>query len=177
MGRGFLSDRRPRVRRLWYFGYGSNMDPRTFVGRRGMRPSRSVAGCLDGWVLTFDLPVGPGERGAANVRPRKGAHVWGVLYEITIPESARLDRSEGVHRGGYTRESVSVTTRDGETREAFTYRSWRGDQSRKPSRRYLGLLLAGAREHGLPDDYVQSLRALPLAVDEREAAQRTLFGD
>lgn len=162
---------------LWYFGYGSNMDARTFVGRRRMRPRDALAGRLCDWTLTFDLPVGPGERGVANVRQREGAHVWGVLYRITGREAGRLDRSEGVHRGAYTRVEVPVISRDGETRHAFTYHSRRGDPTRKPSRRYMGLLLAGARDHGLPADYVESLRALDLAADEREAAQRTLFHD
>ncbi len=153
------------------------MDPRTFVGRRGMRPSHALAGRLGDWVLTFDLPIGPGERGAANVRPHSGEQVWGVLYRITVAESARLDRSEGVHRGAYARETVWVAGRDGSTREAFTYRSWKGDPRRKPSRRYLGLLLAGARHHGLPESYAGWLRGLELAVDERESAQQTLFGD
>ena len=38
---------------------------------------------------------------------------------------------------------------------------------RKPSARYLGLLLEGAREHGLPADYVAQLEKLELAHDER----------
>lgn len=163
--------------RVWYFGYGSNMDARTFVGRRGMRPSDAVAGLLDDWALAFDLPVGAGERGVANVHPRVGAQVWGVLYHITVKEAARLDRSEGVHRGAYTRTAVVVTAREGGARSAFTYRSRKSVPTRKPSRRYMGLLLAGARDHGLPGEYVESLRGLELAVDERDAAQGTLFGD
>ena len=51
---------------------------------------------------------------------------------------------------------------------AFTYRSEISRPERKPSRRYLGLLLAGARERGLPAAYVERLRAWPLAVDERD---------
>lgn len=160
---------------LWYFGYGSNMDARTFVGRRGMRPREVLTGRLDDWSLAFDLPVGLGERGVANLRPLRGAHVWGVLYRISAEEAARLDRSEGVHRGAYTRAEVVVRTPD--QTAAFTYRSRRSDPRRKPSRRYMGLLLAGARDHGLPEAYVASLRALELAVDERDAAQQTLFGD
>ena len=38
---------------------------------------------------------------------------------------------------------------------------------RKPSARYLGLLLEGAREHALPQDYLRRLEGLELAVDER----------
>ncbi len=164
-------------REHWYFGYGSNMETRTFVGRRGMRPRESCVGRLDDWVLAFDLPTGPGERGAANVHPRTDAEVWGVLHRITPAEAQRLDRSEGVHHGAYTRIEVEVERGDGSRVCAFTYRSRRVDPTRKPSRRYLGLLLAGARDHGLPAAYVAALRALDLAVDERETAQGTLFDD
>jgi cation transport regulator ChaC len=153
------------------------MEARTFVGRRGMRPSEALAGRLEGWVLAFDLPVGPGERGVANLHPRPGDYVWGVLYAITPSEATRLDRSEGVHRGAYTRVQVAVVSRDGRSLPAFTYCSRRSDPTRKPSRRYLGLLLAGARDHGLPADYVEILRGLDLALDEREAGQQTLFDD
>jgi len=41
---------------------------------------------------------------------------------------------------------------------------------RKPSPRYLGLLVEGAREHDLPPDYIRQLEAIELAIDERENA-------
>ena len=36
----------------------------------------------------------------------------------------------------------------------------------------MGLLLDGARKHGLPEDYVASLRAFELAHDERLEHER-----
>jgi hypothetical protein len=53
--------------------------------------------------------------------------------------------------------------------EAWTYHSTHGKSGRKPSRRYLGLLLRGAHHHGLPASYVETLRLIELARDEREA--------
>ena len=152
---------------LWYFGYGSNMDPRTFLGRRSMQPLSSQPGQLEGFELCFDLAVGPGERGVANVCKRPGGQVWGVLYCLRTEESLRLDRTEGVHRGHYVRLPVEVKA-EGGPRSAFTYHSARGRPGRKPSRRYLGLLLAGARHHRLPPEYLETLRAIPMAVDERD---------
>jgi cation transport regulator ChaC len=154
---------------VWYFAYGSNLDPGTFLGRRRMRPLRAEVSRLDDWALCFDLPVGPGERGVGNVRPRPGERVWGVAYELEASQASRLDLSEGVHRGAYQRACVRLETSRGESLAAFTYHSSRGLPGRKPSRRYLGLLLAGARHHGLPADWMAALRALPLAVDERDA--------
>lgn len=153
---------------LWYFAYGSNLDPGTFLGRRQMRPLRTEVARLDGWALHFDLPIGPGERGVGNVRHDPAAHVWGVAYELAGAEASRLDRTEGVQHGAYQRARVVLATHRGEEIEAFTYHSVRGAPDRKPSRRYLGLLLTGARHHDLPGDWIRRLRAVPLAVDERE---------
>jgi hypothetical protein len=153
---------------LWYFAYGSNLDRGTFLGRRRMQPLATRIGVLHDFALCFDLPVGPGERGVANVAPRAGDQVWGALYQLTDADAERLDLSEGVPRGFYRRLEVAVITPDAAKVAAFTYRSEFSRPERKPSRRYLGLLLAGAREHGLPADYVERLRTWPLAVDERE---------
>ena len=153
---------------LWYFAYGSNLDAGTFLGRRRMRPLDTRVGVLEHFELRFDLSVGPGERGVANVAPREGDEVWGALYLLTHGEAERLDQTEGVQFGAYRRLDVEVREMSGARIGAFTYHSTRGVVGRKPSRRYLGLLLAGARQHGLPAKYIEWLRSLPLAVDERE---------
>jgi cation transport regulator ChaC len=158
---------------LWYFGYGSNVERGTFVERRGMRPLGVQRGLLEDWELCFDLPVGPGERAVANLRARRGARVWGVLWRIELRDAARLDRSEGVHRGFYRRLAVRVQAEE-ERVDAFTYLSDLRRPGRKPSARYLGLLLAGARQHGLPAEWVEGLERIELAVDERDA-QAGLF--
>ncbi len=152
---------------VWYFAYGSNMQRATFVGRRGMQPRISRPGRVDGFELRFDLPVGPGERGVANLAARAGASVHGVLHQITRAEADLLDRTEGVDRGYYQRLVVAVETVEGRE-DAFTYTSPHGVAGRKPSARYLGLLLEGAQEHGLPAEYMEQLNRLPLAIDERE---------
>ncbi len=161
---------------VWYFGYGSNTERGTFLGRRRMRPLEVRVGRLDDWLLRFDLPVGRGERGVANVVPRRGEHVWGVLWRISAEQARHLDRTEGVDRGFYRRVEVGVQTGEGgaggELVRAFTYHSQRGRDGRKPSRRYMGLLLAGARQHGLPEPWVANLRRFELARDERTAQGR-----
>jgi cation transport regulator ChaC len=154
----------------WYFGYGSNMSPAIFCGRRGMHPLASRWGWLDDHALRFDLPVGPGERGVANVVPVAGARTCGVLYLLASEECGRLDRTEGVHLGFYRRAPVQVLADGRELVAAFTYRSTFSDPRRKPSARYLGLLLDGARHHGLPAEYVSALERHELAWDERQPA-------
>jgi cation transport regulator ChaC len=157
---------------LWYFAYGSNLSRQTFVERRGMQPASTAWGWLDGWRLCFDLPVGPGERGVANVVPEEGSRTCGVLYLISAEEAERLDRSEGVFGSLYSRVEVQVSTQHGENLYAFTYHSSYSSPGRKPSPRYIGLLLQGALEHGLPAEYVAFLRRFELAHDERPEHER-----
>lgn len=153
----------------WYFAYGSNMSRAIFCERRGMCPFTSRPGWLDGYRLVFDLPVGPGERGVANVTPEPAVRTHGVLHLLTPEELDRLDRSEGVHAGLYRRILVDVATEDAGLVPAYTYQSTWTSSGRKPSARYLGLLVAGAREHGLPEEWLRFLEGHELAWDEREA--------
>jgi cation transport regulator ChaC len=153
---------------LWYFAYGSNLDANTFLGRRRMEPLETRVAVLHDFELRFDLPVGPGERGVANVAPCKGDQVWGVVYLLTHREAERLDRTEGVHHGAYGRLAIEVHDTAGTRLGAFTYHSARGQAGRKPSQRYIGLLISGAVQHGLPGQYLARLQSIPLAVDERE---------
>ena len=156
---------------VWYFAYGSNLAPSTFVGRRGITPFDAHAGWLEDFSLCFDLPVGPGERGVANVLACPGSRLWGVAYRITIADAERLDRTEGVDRGYYVRAPVTVRRiAPVEPLDAFTYQSRHGVTGRKPSVRYLGIILEGARHHALPAEWITYLETLEVAADERLTA-------
>lgn len=153
---------------LWYFAYGSNMHRSIFSGRRHMRPLTTRWGWLENHRLCFNLPVGSGERGVANIEPEEGARTCGVLYLLTPEEFDRLDRTEGVHSGVYHRIPVEVIAEGEERVPAFTYQSSLTRPGRKPSARYLRLLVEGAHQHGLPVEYVHFLESFELARDERE---------
>jgi cation transport regulator ChaC len=155
---------------LWYFAYGSNMSPSTFVERRRMSPLESRRARLDGYRLCFDIPIGPGERGVANLAADAEARTHGVAHLLSEEEALRLDRTEGVPHL-YYREAVTLVTDHGAL-AAFTYRSRVTSSGRKPSARYLDILLDGARTHALPDDWLRVLEAFELAFDERIGAVR-----
>jgi gamma-glutamylcyclotransferase len=152
---------------VWYLGYGSNMNRGIFEDRRGMRPIHAQPALLENYRLCFNLAIGRGERGVANLESRAGARTWGVLYLITPGQSQHLDRTEGVPRGVYRRIQVSVIVDGGRQIDAFTYQSDRISRGRKPSPRYIGLLIDGAAQHALPPDYLDYLRTFDLAVEER----------
>ena len=146
------------------------MSRAVFCERRAMRPLATRHGWLHDHRLRFDLPVGPGERGVANVEPEPGARTHGVLYLLAPEDFDRLDWTEGVHLGVYRRVAVTVAVGDAEHLPAFTYRSSVSKPERKPSARYMRLLLEGAAEQGLPPEYLRFLESFELAHDERVEA-------
>ena len=152
---------------IWYFAYGSNMNRAVFLDRRRMHPLATRSAWLENYRLCFNLPIGPGERAVANLEACPGAHIFGVLYLLAPEEFDRLDFTEGVQKGIYRRIAVEVIDERGERAAASTYHSTRTAEGRKPSARYQGLLLEGARQHGLPAEYVRFLEGLELALDER----------
>jgi hypothetical protein len=145
------------------------MQAATLRGRRRIEPVAVRTARLHGFELCFDIPVGPGARGVANLRTAEGAHVWGVAYLLTQEQHEHLDRTEGVPNGLYRRISVELFTDEG-VLVAETLISESRDAARLPSHRYLELLREGAREHSLPDAWLAVLEAWKLAWDEREGA-------
>jgi gamma-glutamylcyclotransferase len=152
---------------VWYLAYGSNMNSGIFESRRGMRPLQAQPALLENYRLRFNLAIGRGERGVANLESQEGARTWGVLYLITVEQFLHLDRTEGVSRSAYRRIPISAIVNGSEQIAAFTYQSDRITLGRKPSPRYIGLLIEGALQHGLPPDYLRYLRDFDLAADER----------
>ncbi len=143
---------------VWYFAYGSNLDPCTFIARRGMHPRAARVGCVSGYKLRFNLDGRPlGRAAPANIAPAPGATVWGVAYQITRRELVRLDSTEGVPGGNYRHVGLSCDTQDGEVLPVLTYIAAGNPVDGRPSLRYLTLLRDGARTHGLPDEWIQFL--------------------
>ena len=153
----------------WYFAYGSNMQAATLRGRRGIEPLDVTIGRLAGYRLCFDIPIGSGSRGVANLAVDEGAEVWGVAYLLTTEQHERLDQTEGVPMGLYRRIPVDIETRAGSL-AVETYISERRDSSRMPSFRYLALIREGAREHALPEAWQSILEEWKVAWDERDGA-------
>jgi gamma-glutamylcyclotransferase len=161
------------VGRFWYFAYGSNMQTATFCGRRGIEYTCAVAVRAPGWRLVLDkpplLPIG---ESFANIVADAAGEVLGVAYEVSEAALGSIDLSEGVLIGNYERRVVPVVPLrgDGEPRDAFTLTSERRDAALCPSTRYMALLIEGAIEHGLPAEYVDSLRAIRAQEESHAAA-------
>jgi len=159
----------------WYFAYGSNMSSATLRGRRGIDFQHALPGRLRGWRLVLDKPpLIPIGESFANIIPDRDAEVLGVAYEICETDLEHIDLSEGVQMGNYERIEVAVQPlldRSDAALNAFTLTSDHRDPALQPSSRYMGLLIDGALEHGLPAEYVRFLRTVPACPETAEAAQ------
>jgi hypothetical protein len=164
---------------VWYFAYGSNMQPATFAGRRGIVAARALPARLAGWQLVLDKPPPPAD-GAGHGERRRDARRrgLGVAYAITADDLAHVDLTEGVLIENYRRVAVEVVALvGGAPFEAWTLTSERRGVGLLPSERYMALLIDGAEQHGLPAEYVAWLRARPAVADSPESLEVRAFID
>lgn len=89
--------------------------------------------------------------------------VWGVLFELDPLDKPALDIAEGVG-AGYFEKTVNVLTVAGLV-TAITYCATDKDASLRPYHWYKALVIAGAREHGLPARYRSGLERVVTVSD------------
>jgi gamma-glutamylcyclotransferase (GGCT)/AIG2-like uncharacterized protein YtfP len=95
-----------------------------------------------------------------GVEPAAAKLVRGVLYEGNDEELLHLDSIEGVPEGIYYRQTTYVVDESGKAVKAATYRTTNPKGPFKPTKKYVGLMISGAKEHGLDPDYVKELKAI-----------------
>ena len=151
---------------MLYFAYGSNLNPEQMAQRC---PGHVVVGlaALRDHKLNFPLTSHDWGGGVASVTTGHGSTVWGVVFDLTDAHFATLDSYEGYQGPGdqhnlYDREGVFVDlTRpdDGSIPRRVRAQIYlaRPANPAPPSRRYLDAIIAGARAHRLPDEYVAAL--------------------
>jgi len=144
--------------KVWYFAFGSNMHDSAFIERRGMKPIEWRVGRVKGYKLRFNLDGRPkGKAAPANISLDPAAEVWGVLYQITGRDMLRLNLTEGVPGKRYQPVWLTAEDTNGERITAFTYIAEGNETDGRPSLRYINLLRDGAKDHGLPDEWVEML--------------------
>jgi cation transport regulator ChaC len=144
---------------MYYFAYGSNMDPERMRERLGRQPDRKAATLAD-WMLKFNKITSRNpQEGYANIGTQDGEKVEGILYDITTEELRKMDLREGypIH---YNRINIVVRTEDDKEIEVITYiaQPSKVREGLRPSREYLNHLLA-AREL-LSLNYIRKLEAI-----------------
>jgi hypothetical protein len=156
--------------RINVFAYGSNLSRDRIQSRVGAVEVVAIA-CLRGHGLRFHKRGrdGTGKADAYRTGDQRD-RVWGAVYAMSRVAKRELDRIEGVGRGYRTTE-IPLVTPEGKPIHAWVYLAEPGwiDASLVAAPWYHDLVVAGAREHGLPADYVAELvaKAGPTGGGER----------
>lgn len=142
----------------WYFAYGSNLSKGRMEQRTGLVPTARTA-CLKHHRLAFNVHAG--EAIYANIVPCDESVVWGAAYWCSRQMMDALDKFEGVATGCYRRAAVEVEAENGERLQAIAYVGGKSFVAEEglPSDAYLRLILTGAKEHNLPEEYQRFLTA------------------
>lgn len=152
---------------LRYFAYGSNMLRERLVARVSTAHAVAV-GVVHGYRLDF-AKVSVDGSGKGDMVATPGGEVWGVLYEFDASQKADLDKHEGGH---YQAREVVVSTPSGdETAWACIAEPHLRDPSKVPYDWYLALIIAGARQGGLPEAYIQAVEATAFDIHGDEEWQ------
>ena len=163
---------------VYYLAYGSNLStPRL---RRRVPSARALGRIeLPGWDLCFHKRSWLDGSGKCDIVRAPSGVVQGVIWELAAEDRVGLDTAEGLGNG-YEELRLRLPL-NGDELTVFTYVAAEShvDPSLAPFRWYLEFVVAGAREHGFPPDYVDRLSAVA-AIDDpdraRAARERRVLG-
>lgn len=161
-----------------YFAYGSNMSlPR--LKKRVTSAERLGTYTLTEHSLRFHKVSKKDGSGKCDVLFTKNTedYVVGALFEISDAERDALDRAEGLGYG-YQEKQVLVVDDQGSSVEAIRYYATNTDSSLLPYSWYLYHVIFGAKEIGVPADYLSFLSATKSKEDpnkERDARERAIY--
>lgn len=93
--------------------------------------------------------------GVAGIKPQENSKVWGVLYKMSHPDIAHLDKIEDLGVC-YNKATVTVHTSTGPI-EAFSYIAIDEEGTHLPTRTYLDIILKGlnSRTSDIPREYIE----------------------
>jgi gamma-glutamylcyclotransferase len=144
----------------YYFAYGSNMNMEQ-LRSRGVEPLSAVVAKLPDHRISFHGYSRTWDGAVETVVRDSGGEVWGVIYELTLWDADRLDTWQDVRldgTGAYFLFPAEVIDTEGKKRAVLLYKKDVLGAEGKPSREYMDFIIRGALEHGLPADYIDSLR-------------------
>ncbi len=153
----------PRVaqERSFVFAYGSNMDQAQMRERCPGSDLSCFVAAARGWRLCFPRRSIKRKGGVGSITPDPGQSVWGVVFSVSPRDLIRLDRFEGVKKTAYRRDRISVIDQQGRIYDVWTYFAIPDDppQEYQPHKDYIELYVRGAECFGLPEPYIESLKA------------------
>ncbi|XP_073704114.1 gamma-glutamylcyclotransferase [Garra rufa] len=144
-----------------YFAYGSNLLKERLQLKNPSATVYCVAKLKD-YKLVFGNHKGLASQrwhgGVATIEHSQGDEVWGVVWRMNMSDLESLDRQENVKMGTYSPVEVDVYT-SGQNLSCRTY-IMNSCIYAPPSPQYLQVIVMGAEQNGLPEDYQDKLRSI-----------------
>ena len=147
---------------MLYFAYGSNME-RVQLKRLCPKAKFVAAAVLPDHELVFSGKSRMWGGGIADIRGVPGKKVEGVVWEISEAERKVLDEYEG-YPDLYVTKEVQVQTTSAKVIAAFAYVMVSPGREMPPSKPYKRLLISGAEEHDLSEQYIAFLESIRPAM-------------
>lgn len=151
---------------IQYFAYGSNMLTLRLQERCPSATVRQVAWAEDRSVNFFKSSTDGS--GKATISLTAGHRAFGVIFDLDKADLPALDRFEGAGKGYDRIDDFSVRMEGSDQPiRAVSYLASPSsiDRSLQPYDWYLALVVAGAREHALPPEYIVHLEATAAKAD------------
>ena len=121
-------------------------------------------GRLPDYRLEFDRFSRTWNGGVVDAQSEPGADIWGVVYDVPRECWKVLDKRASVPT---ERQRVGLRVEmDGVLVPVETYKVVHPEEWTPPTRRYLEMVVGGAREHQLPPDYVSFLEKVEAVAEE-----------
>ena len=145
----------------YYFAYGSNMNLAQ-MKQRCLNPKVLGIARLPGHKVGFYGYSGVWDGAQETVIPEPASEVWGVLYELQFFDCEQLDMYEDARfdgTGPYFHYPVDVVDIQQGMIDAIIYKKNILQEAQLPSAEYLKFIVQGAKEQGLPEEYITLLQS------------------
>ena len=150
-----------------YFGYGSNMLTKKLKSRCPSAVKIDVCRTKE-YTLKFHK-VSSDDSGKGDMAKAESEtdELYGVAFSIDKSEESNLDRAEG-YGYGYKKKEIDVEGITKGPLRVWTYYATNIDPELKPYDWYKRQTVEGARENGLPEDYIKKIEAFESIQDTNE---------
>ena len=142
--------------KILYLGYGSNMSEE-YMKEYAPSLEYVMNARLPNYEIQFRKYSTNMKGGISSIIEKPGGMVYAVLYWISKKEMEALDILEDVPLGIYKRETFQVLGDDGKWYAADLYRVANPKGPYTPSKQYLDIMIAGAKEHNINKDWIARL--------------------
>ncbi|XP_058459218.1 gamma-glutamylcyclotransferase-like isoform X2 [Malaya genurostris] len=153
-----------------YFAFGSNLWSKRILMESPTAVRKGI-GYLEDYKVDFFHYAARWKGAPATIIEAPGQRVWGAIWEINSSNLPDLDRQEGVHNQVYKALSLPIIDSKGDTLECRVYQLVKNPPvpdfeeahrpfERQPSKTYMKIILAGAKESGLPEEYIGFLKTI-----------------